>query len=90
MPVLSDASRETIYTDVYRDKMQLKVVSAKYGVDVRRVAAILRLKAVEKKMVESVSFFSSFSLLFFFFFFFFSSFFLSFPPYIYPPPYALI
>jgi hypothetical protein len=35
--------------------MDLQGVSAAYGVDMRRVAAVVRLKTVEKQWIEEVS-----------------------------------
>ncbi|KAJ4298416.1 Two-component response regulator SSK1p [Collariella sp. IMI 366227] len=48
-PVLSDDARERIWSAVMRQGMPLKAVSAEYKVDVRRVAAVVRMKEVEKK-----------------------------------------
>ena len=68
-PVLDDESREAIWANVVEEKQPIKLVSAKYGVDVRRVAAVVRLKQVEKNWVEQVG---TRLLLRFFFFFCFS------------------
>lgn len=62
-PVLSEEAREMIWVSVMRKGMPLKAVSAQFHVDMRRVAAVVRMKEIEKKWVEEVSFFSS---LFFF------------------------
>ncbi|KAK3331154.1 eukaryotic mitochondrial regulator protein-domain-containing protein [Apodospora peruviana] len=48
-PVLSESAREKIWRSVMVDAQPLKAVSAKYSVDMRRVAAVLRLKAIEKQ-----------------------------------------
>lgn len=47
-PVLSEASRELIHRRVSMDDEPIKVVSADLGVDHRRVAAVVRMKEVEK------------------------------------------
>ncbi|PHH64208.1 hypothetical protein CDD81_4822 [Ophiocordyceps australis] len=47
--VLSDEMRDTIWTRVVEQGEALKVVSADMNVDVRRVAAVVRLKEVEKQ-----------------------------------------
>ncbi|KAI1327004.1 eukaryotic mitochondrial regulator protein-domain-containing protein [Xylariaceae sp. FL0255] len=47
-PVLDDSSRELIWERVMREGETIKAVSAEFGVDIRRVAAIVRLKEVEK------------------------------------------
>ena len=48
MPVLDDAAREVIWRKIMKEGESIKAVSALYGVDIRRVAAIVRLKEVEK------------------------------------------
>jgi hypothetical protein len=53
-PVLSEEARESIWSRVVKDGEALKVVSADLGVDVRRVAAVVRLKEVEKRWVAEV------------------------------------
>lgn len=55
-PVLDEATRELIWEKVTQRGDSLKSVSAEMGVDVRRVAAVVRLKEVEKKWVADVSF----------------------------------
>lgn len=56
--VLSNACREEIYRRVFIDQEPIKVVSAKLGVDHRRVAAVVRMKQVEKQWeMEVCSFF---------------------------------
>lgn len=54
-PVLDENAKEMIWRRVQRDKEPLKVVSADLGVDVRRVAAVVRLKEIEKSWVTQVS-----------------------------------
>ncbi|KAF4965702.1 hypothetical protein FZEAL_10735 [Fusarium zealandicum] len=50
-PVLDDTTRELIYEKVTRRGDSLKAVSAEMHIDVRRVAAVVRLKEVEKQWV---------------------------------------
>ncbi|KAI1771644.1 eukaryotic mitochondrial regulator protein-domain-containing protein [Hypoxylon cercidicola] len=50
-PVLSDRARELIWEKVMRHGETIKAVSAELGVDIRRVAAVVRLKEVEKDWV---------------------------------------
>ncbi|KAI2464757.1 eukaryotic mitochondrial regulator protein-domain-containing protein [Annulohypoxylon bovei var. microspora] len=47
-PVLDDHARELIWGKVMRKGETIKAVSAELGVDIRRVAAVVRLKEVEK------------------------------------------
>ncbi|KAI1498396.1 eukaryotic mitochondrial regulator protein-domain-containing protein [Biscogniauxia marginata] len=47
-PVLDDRARELIWRKVIRNGEAVKAVSAELGVDIKRVAAIVRLKEVEK------------------------------------------
>jgi hypothetical protein len=54
-PVLSEELREELYRQIVIKKMDLQSVSAAYGVDMRRVAAVVRLKTVEKQWIEDVS-----------------------------------
>jgi hypothetical protein len=54
-PVLSEELREELYRQIVVKKMDLQSVSAAYGVDMRRVAAVVRLKTVEKQWIEDVS-----------------------------------
>ncbi|KAK3996267.1 eukaryotic mitochondrial regulator protein-domain-containing protein [Cladorrhinum sp. PSN332] len=49
-PVLSDAARETIWEYATVKKMPLKALSAQFAVDIRRIAAVLRMKEIEKRM----------------------------------------
>lgn len=51
-PVLDEAARESIWKRVKVDDEPMKVVSADLGVDVRRVAAVVRLKALEKRWIS--------------------------------------
>lgn len=48
--------REELYRLVVLRKMDLQGVSAAYGVDMRRVAAVVRLKTIEKQWIEDVSY----------------------------------
>ncbi|KAK1998153.1 hypothetical protein LX36DRAFT_634796 [Colletotrichum falcatum] len=50
-PVLSEDMREEIFTRVKEKKESLKQVSAELGVDVRRVAAVVRMKEIEKQWI---------------------------------------
>lgn len=61
-PVLDEDARETIWRRVQRNNEPMKVVSADMGVDVRRVAAVVRLKEIEKRWVKQVSRFPLFVL----------------------------
>lgn len=54
-PVLSDRARELIWTSVMKEGMPLKAVSAQFHVDMRRVAAVVRMKEIEKKWTREVS-----------------------------------
>ncbi|KAK3337537.1 eukaryotic mitochondrial regulator protein-domain-containing protein [Cercophora scortea] len=51
-PILSDAARNTIYNAVMNEGLPLKAVSAKYNVDMRRVAAVVRMKEIEMKWIK--------------------------------------
>lgn len=55
-PVLSEKAREEIWRMIVKQGEAIKTVSATYGVDMRRVAAVVRLKEVEKAWVREVSF----------------------------------
>jgi len=48
-PVLDDATRELIWNKVVQQGQSLKAVSAEMGVDVRRTAAVVRLKEVQRQ-----------------------------------------
>lgn len=62
-PVLSDKMREEIYQRVQIQGHSVRQVSAELAVSLERVAAVVRLKAVEKEWIDNVS-----VALFFFFF----------------------
>ncbi|PNH37532.1 hypothetical protein VD0004_g9257 [Verticillium dahliae] len=47
--VLDESMREEIFKRVTQQKLSLKAVSADLGVDIRRVAAVVRLKTLEKQ-----------------------------------------
>ncbi|KAI0162243.1 eukaryotic mitochondrial regulator protein-domain-containing protein [Xylariaceae sp. FL1272] len=51
-PVLDDAARELVWEKIMRRGETIKSVSAEYGIDIRRVAAIVRLKEVEKDWIS--------------------------------------
>jgi hypothetical protein len=53
--VLSQELREEIYRQVADRGADITSVSAAFGVDIRRVAAVVRLMAVEKQWVAEVS-----------------------------------
>jgi hypothetical protein len=54
-PVLDEDARELIWDRVVNKEEPMKVVSADLGVDIRRVAAVVRLKEVEKRWMQRVS-----------------------------------
>jgi hypothetical protein len=54
--VLSEDSREEIWRKVVQEGEAIKSVSANMGIDMRRVAAVVRLKEVEKAWEREVSF----------------------------------
>lgn len=54
-PVLSEDLREIIYQQVVMNGVDVSTVSAAFSVDTRRVAAVVRLKTIEKQWVEDVS-----------------------------------
>jgi hypothetical protein len=54
-PVLSEEARNKIWSAVMEQGLPLKAVSAKYSVDMRRVAAVVRMKEIERSMQASVS-----------------------------------
>lgn len=61
--VLSEQARELIWKAIMEQGQPIKAVSARYSVDMRRVAAVLRMKAIEKKWKTEVGiFFFSLSL----------------------------
>jgi len=54
-PVLSEELREQLYVQVAIYRHDLSSVAASFGVDIRRVAAVVRLKTVEKQWEAEVS-----------------------------------
>ncbi|CAD0086536.1 unnamed protein product, partial [Aureobasidium mustum] len=53
--VLSEELREEIYKKIVDEKVDLSTVSALYGVDMRRVAAVVRLKTIERNWVAELA-----------------------------------
>ncbi|KAI0419102.1 eukaryotic mitochondrial regulator protein-domain-containing protein [Xylaria grammica] len=49
--VLDDRAREMIWEKIMRGGETIKAVSAEFGIDIRRVAAVVRLKEVEKDWI---------------------------------------
>lgn len=58
-PVLSEDLREQLYVQVVHYRHDVSSVAATFGVDIRRVAAVVRLKTIEKQWEEEVSFLPS-------------------------------
>lgn len=54
-PVLSEELREVIHQQVAINGVDVSTVSAAFSVDTRRVAAVVRLKTIEKQWLEEVS-----------------------------------
>ena len=54
-PVLSEELKDEIWKRVMEEKQNIKVVSAELQVEMRRVGAVVRLKAVEKRWIEEVT-----------------------------------
>lgn len=54
-PVLPEEMRESIWYQIARKGADVEIVSAAYGVDMRRVAAVVRMKTIEKQWVAEVS-----------------------------------
>lgn len=52
--VLSEELREEVWRQIAVEKQTVQTVSAVFGIDMRRVAAVVRLKTVEKEWVEKV------------------------------------
>ena len=52
--VLSEELREEVWRQVVEEKQTVSTVSAVFGIDMRRVAAVVRLKTVEKDWVAKV------------------------------------
>ncbi|QIW94562.1 hypothetical protein AMS68_000080 [Peltaster fructicola] len=50
--VLSEDMREEVYQQVVESKLDISTVSSMYGIDIRRVAAVVRLKTIEKQWQE--------------------------------------
>jgi len=53
-PVLSEQLRENIYQEVVQKGSSISQASIRWHVDMRRVAAVVRLKSVEKQWIEEV------------------------------------
>ena len=53
-PVLSEELKDEIYRRVMEEKESVRDVSAALGVEMRRVGAVVRLKAVEKQWEQEV------------------------------------
>ena len=53
-PPISDKTKEAIYERYMSDpqKYNIRVLSAAYGVSMKRIDAILRLKGMEKSWIE--------------------------------------
>jgi hypothetical protein len=60
MPVLSEGLKEHIYTYVTLDGHSIKKTSEHFGVSIDRVAAVVRMKQIERNWVKEVSYFSFF------------------------------
>ena len=54
-PVLSEELRRQLYELVVEQGLDVKSVSASLGVDIRRVAAVVRLESLERQWVDEVS-----------------------------------
>jgi Eukaryotic mitochondrial regulator protein len=53
-PFLDEEARELIWQKCVVEDKPLKAVSADLGVDIRRVAAVIRMKEIEKRWIEEV------------------------------------
>lgn len=53
-PVLSEELREAIWARSVKMGESVKVISAKLGVEMARVGAVVRLKSIEKDWIEQV------------------------------------
>lgn len=62
-PVLSEQLRDAIYKRVVRNGEKIVSVSSSLGVSMERVAAVVRLKEVEKKWVNEVRIYAASTLL---------------------------
>lgn len=60
-PVLSEPMREEIYRQLVVSRKDIESVAAGFGVDLRRVAAVARLKTIEKQWESEVSLASPFA-----------------------------
>lgn len=56
--VVNDPTRRLIYQRATQEGQALKAIAAEMGLDVRRVAAIVRLKEAQKQWTNSVSFYN--------------------------------
>lgn len=54
-PILSEETRESIWTRVMQDGQSVRDVSASLGIEMRRVGAVVRLMEVEKEWLRIVS-----------------------------------
>jgi Eukaryotic mitochondrial regulator protein len=54
-PILSEEVRDDIWKRIMQDGQSVRDVSVTLGVDMRRVAAVVRLKEVEKEWLRIVS-----------------------------------
>ena len=54
-PVLSEELREAIWTNVVQEKKDIMVVGARFHVSLERVAAVVRMKQIEKDWETAVS-----------------------------------
>lgn len=59
-PVVNDPTRRLIYERATKDGQALKAIAAEMGLDVRRVAAIVRLKEAQNQATKSVCIFLPF------------------------------
>jgi len=55
-PVLSEALKDEIFRRVTVERKSVKVVSAEMGLEMSRVAAVVRLKSVEQEWTRTVRF----------------------------------
>lgn len=54
-PVLDEEARELVWSKIVERGESIKAVSAELGIDMRRVAAVVRLKEVEKGWIAQAS-----------------------------------
>jgi hypothetical protein len=64
-PVLSSEARNMIWEAIMQKGMPLKAVSAEFHVDMRRVAAVVRMMEIEKRCEREVSYLVPFSSFYF-------------------------